>query len=182
MVLLQPVGAIHRPRPAKLIIGMISADLKIFAEAQKFLKRKFGDVDIESKFFPFDKTDYYDKELGKNLQRKFLSFKNFVRPEQILEIKIFTNKLEKKFSKDSKRKINLDPGYITDSKLVLATTKDYSHRIYLGKGIYAEATLYFKDGSFRYFDWTYPDYRSPEYISFFNEVRRIYLEQVKTLR
>lgn len=187
MVLLQPVGEIHNPRPVKLIIGMISADLKIFAKAQKFLIKKFGRIDNESQIFPFDKTNYYCEEMGEDLQRKFLSFKKMISPSHLASIKIFTNALEKKLAigknfkgKNFKRLINIDPGYMTDAKLVLATTKDYSHRIYLGRGIYAEVTLYFKDGSFRYFDYTYPDYRTPEYISFFNEVRKIYLEQIRT--
>ncbi len=173
------MGIPKKPKPVKLIIGIIFSNLKIFDQAQKFLIKKFGRIDKESKFFPFDKTDYYTEEMGENLQRKFLSFENFVQPEKIAEAKIFANKLEEKLSRNGKRQINLDPGYLTDSKLVLATTKDYYHRIYLGKGIFAEVTLYFEKGSFRCFDTTYPDYRTLEYISFFNEARRIYLEQIR---
>jgi len=175
------MGNTRLPKSAKLIIGIILSDEKVIKQPQRILENKFGKVDVESNLWPFDKTGYYEEEMGENLLRKFLSFENFIRPEQIAKIKNFTNKLEKKLSKNGKRMINLDPGYLTDSKLVLATTKDYSHRIYLGTGIYAEVTLYFKERSFRYFDYTYPDYRSAEYITFFNAVRKIYLEQIKSV-
>ncbi|MCM8779103.1 MAG: DUF4416 family protein [Candidatus Omnitrophica bacterium] len=170
------------PKLGKLILGMIAGEVEFFDKAKYSLEKKFGETDLESNVFAFDKTDYYEKEMGKDLKRKFLSFKKLIKPDKIAEIKIFTRRLEKKFSISGKRQINLDPGYITDAKLVLATTKDYYHRIYLKKGIYAEVNLYFKAGSFHYFDTTYPDYRTPEYIGFFNEVRKIYLEQIKSMR
>ncbi|MCX5656952.1 MAG: DUF4416 family protein, partial [Candidatus Omnitrophica bacterium] len=112
---------------------------------------------------------------------KFISFKKSINAERIIKIKLFTNKLEGITCRPklSGRKINLDPGYVTDAKLVLATTKDYCHRIYLGGGIFGEVTLGFKEGSFRDFPWTYPDYRKLGYINFFNEVRTIYLKQIK---
>ncbi|MGE4357587.1 MAG: DUF4416 family protein, partial [Candidatus Omnitrophota bacterium] len=173
------MGKVCFPRPVKLIMGIIFNKEDIFYRIKDKLEHKFGKIDLESNIFPFDKTNYYEKEMGKDLKRKFLSFKKLIMPDRIAEIKLFTNKLEKIFAPNNKRQINLDPGYITDSKLVLATTKNYFHRIYLKKGIYAEVTLYFREGSFRYFDTTYPDYRTEEYINFFNQVRGLYLRQLK---
>lgn len=175
------MGMTRKTRPAKLILGMISQDIRFFDIAKDKTERRFGTIDCESEIFAFDQTGYYEKEMGTCLKRKFLSFKKLINADRIAKIKSFTNKLEKitRGSKLSGRKINLDPGYITDAKLVLATTKDYYHRIYLGKGIFGEVTLCFKEGSFRDFPWTYPDYRKLGYINFFNEVRKIYLEQIR---
>ncbi|MCM8783477.1 MAG: DUF4416 family protein [Candidatus Omnitrophica bacterium] len=173
------MGKVYNPKPVKLIMGMISSKIELFDKIKNVLEQKFGKVDLESDIFPFNKTDYYEQEMGKDLKRKFLSFKKLISPDKIARIKIFTNKLEKRFALNDRRQINLDPGYLTDSKLVLATTKNYYHRIYLEKGIYAEVTLYFKKESFCYFETTYPDYRTFPYIDFFNTVRKIYLGEVK---
>ncbi|MCM8765583.1 MAG: DUF4416 family protein [Candidatus Omnitrophica bacterium] len=175
------MGKIHPVKPVKLISGMIFNQITILDKIKLTLEKKFGEIDWESEIFPFDKTDYYAEEMGRNLKRKFLSFKRLIPPDKIAEIKIFTNGLEKRFSQGGRRQINLDPGYITDSKLVLATTKNYYHRIYLKKGIYGEVTLYFRDRSFHHFEYTYPDYRTQEYINFFNQVRKIYLEQIREI-
>lgn len=173
------MGKIRPVKPVKLITGIIFNQIELLDKIKNVLEKRFGKIDLESELFPFDKTNYYEEEMGKNLKRKFLSFEELIKPDTIAEIKLYTNKLEKRFSIGDKRQINLDPGYITDSKLVLATTKNYYHRIYLKKGIYAEVTLYYKDKSFCYFDTTYPDYRTPEYIEFFNRVRGIYLRQIQ---
>ena len=87
-----------------------------------------------------------------------------------------------KWTLGGKRRVNIDPGYISQSKLVLATTKDHSHRIYLGQGIFAEVTLRYYKGTFRAWEWTYPDYASPPYIAIFNHIRKLYKEQLKGIR
>ncbi len=168
--------------PVKLVIGMFTNRLELFQETLKVLGKRFGLVDYESPLLPFDKTDYYEEEFGKDLKRKFYSFKKLIRAEDLAKIKIFTNTLEKKFSEGGKRAINLDPGYLAPAKLVLATTKDYQHRIYYGKGIYGEVTLRYKKGSFIPWEWTYPDYRTKEYIGIFNHhIRKIYMKQLKNI-
>jgi hypothetical protein len=140
---------------------------------------------LASGVIAFDYTDYYFPEMGKPLWRKFISFTKLIPPDDIAEIKSYTNRLEKKFSQKKKnllcRKINLDPGYINAAKLVLATTKDYSHRIYLKKGIYAEVTLSYFNKKFNPWPWTYPDYQSKEYQGFFAKVRSVYLDQMRCL-
>lgn len=168
--------------PVKLVVGLISKIPSKFTLAHKFLERKFGKTDSETELLDFSCTNYYEKEFGPNLKRKFFSFKNLIVPAKSYAIKLYTNRLEKKLSERNnlcKRTINIDPGYIALSKLVLFTTKNRSHRIHLDKGIYGDLELQFISGSFHPLDWTYPDYRSGEYINFFNSVRNIYLRQLK---
>lgn len=175
------MGEIKLSLPVKLIVGMISGDRGLFNVACSKLSRRYGSVDFESDVSPFDYTDYYAREMGPNLMRKFVAFEQLIDPADLAKIKLFTNQLEHKLAvyRDEimTRRINLDPGYVTDSKLVLATTKNHQHRIYLGKGIYAEVTLRFRKGTFEPWEWTYPDYRTKGYISFFNSIRKIYRQQ-----
>jgi hypothetical protein len=169
------MGKAKKPKAVKLIMGMLAKSQKLFVTAEEFFIKKFGPIDYKSPAIYFTYTDYYKKELGSPLKRKYISFKRAVSPEKIAKIKLFTNYVEKKLSKNKKRRINIDPGYISDSKLILATTKDYFHRIYLNHGIYAEVTLRWKKSSFEAFEWTYPDYRSREYINILNHIRNLYM-------
>lgn len=164
-------------KKVKVIVGFIFSDAALLNRAEESLSRKFGPFDAESAVFDFCHTDYYKEEFGENLKRKFVSLKRLVYPENIFRVKLITNKIEKKVSKDGKRSVNIDPGYITESKLVLLTTKDYSHRIYIRKGIYAETTLKFRNGTFGSIETTYSDYKSGGYIKFFNGVRAMYREE-----
>lgn len=165
------MGEIFLPKETKLICGFIFSDRKYFVLAKSLLVKKFGEIDFESDDIPFNYTNYYQEEFGTGLIRKFVSFKKLINPNQLANVKIFTNRLEKKLSAGNKRRVNLDPGYVDLAKLVLATTKDFSHRIYLDKGIFAEVTLVFQNGTFTPFSWTYPDYASKEYIQIFNQIR-----------
>jgi len=175
------MGEVKLPLPVKLVVGMISAKIELFRQVQERLSEKFGAIDYESRIIPFTYTDYYGKELGENLKRKFISFEKLVDPGEIANIKIFTNNLEAKFLyPDSlRRQINLDPGYLEEAKLVLATTKNYQHRLYLGRGIYGEVTLRYTKKSFRSWEWTYPDYKTENYLEVFDCIRKLYLEKVQ---
>ncbi len=169
------MGKINPPEKVKLIAGLISQDEALFDQIGALLEKKLKNkVDFNSPIMDFDYTDYYDKEMGGRLKRKFISFKKLVRLEGIAKVKLLTNEIEKRFLKDGKRTINIDPGYIDMAKLVLLSTKDYSHRIYIGQGIFAEVTLHYKDKRFNFWPWTYPDYRSEEYINVFGKIRDIY--------
>jgi len=168
--------------PVKVIAGFIFNDQAVFEKAASFLAKKLGPVDSEAGPFLFNHTEYYNDETGKGLKRRFLSFRNLRNPEEIYKLKGFTNGLEKRFSVGGKRRINIDPGYLTLSKLVLFTTKDYFHRMYLKNGIYAEVTLFFKNGSYQPLEWTYPDYKTKDYLDYFNRLRCRYLEELKNLR
>lgn len=163
---------------AKLIVGMISKNIEFFEKAIAFLEKKFGKIEFESSIFDFNFTNYYEKEFGKNLKRKFVIFKRLVRQDYLARIKNLTIKIEKELPDSAgKRRVNLDPGLLTDSKLVLASTKDFSHRIYLGNFIFAELTLSFQNKTFTPFPWTYPDYKTKDYLDFFNQVRNLYLKE-----
>ena len=174
------MGIINQPLPVKLIVPMFSGDEALFLVAESRLGETFGPVDYRSAIIPFSHTHYYTKEFGPNLLRKFVAFEGLVDPSTLADVKRETNALEDELASDGKRCINLDPGYISQSKLVLATTKNHSHRIYLGKGIYAEVTLRYQDKAFRSWEWTYPDYRTEEYREFFEEIRKIYINQLQT--
>lgn len=158
----------------KLVIGFIYKDEAIFIKSKDKLKRRFGRTDLLSGPIDFNYTNYYEKEMGVGLKRRFVSFAKLIHIQDLYRIKLYTNRLEGKFLKQKSRQVNIDPGYVDLAKLVLASTKDYAHRIYLHKGIFAEVTLSYRDSSFSPNDWTYPDFRSPEYISVFNRVRELY--------
>lgn len=119
--------------------------------------------------------------MGRDLKRKFISFEKLIPPEKLSKIKIFTNKIEAKLSKNGSRSINIDPGYLNLSKLILASTKDYAHRMYIGNDICAEIALFYQEKSFRPWEWTYPDYKTNEYISLFNRIRETYAQQIKNI-
>ncbi|MCX5707713.1 MAG: DUF4416 family protein [Candidatus Omnitrophica bacterium] len=172
------MGKIVSPNPVKLVIGLIFKDEEFLKKAEGILRRHFGSTDYASPVIPFSYTDYYREEFGVGLKRKFLCFTKLVPSERLAAIKVLTNKIETKLSQKNSRKINIDPGYLTMAKLVLASTKDYSHRIYLDKGIFAEVTLVYQKNSFQPREWTYPDYRTPEYIRIFLEIRKLYAQQI----
>ncbi len=175
------MGKLNQRLPVKLIIGLIFKENAVYKKAAHLLENKFGKTDFKSEKLPFTYTGYYIKEFGSSLQRIFLAFEKLIPPEKLPSIKIFTNKIEQELALNSLRRINIDPGYIALAKLVLASTKDYRHRIYLGKGIYAEITLSFRGKTFNPQECTYPDYRSSEYISMFNKIRQIYAQQIKNI-
>jgi len=181
------VGKISLPKPAKLIISMFASDEKLFSLYKEALIKRFGEVDTESNTQPFNYTDYYEEEFGKKLMQKLFSFFTLIRQDELAEIKIITNGLEnnnidkniKTNITHHKRKINLDPGYITLNKYILASTKDGPSRIYLNQGIYAEITLRFINKSFVPCEYTYTNYKSNEYIYFLTSVRQKYKLQLK---
>lgn len=160
----------------KLIVGALGKNKRNFLKAKHKLEERFGRCDYESEFMPFKSTDYYYKEFGKPLWRKFYSFKKPVSSDKIIKIKLFTNDIENSLrKKNNSRRINLDPGYLDESKLVLATHKNHQHRIYIGKGVYAEVTLRYTGGTFKPWEWTYPDYQTRQYIDIFNKIRNDWL-------
>jgi hypothetical protein len=176
------MARVRAAQPVKLIVGLLSGDVDLLRRARQLLARQYGAVDLESDFWPFVETDYYTAEMGPGLQRWFLSFERLIRPEALAEIKRHTNELETQIADecllpDRPRPVNLDPGYLSLAKLVLATTKDRDHRIYVGSGIYAEVTLHYREGAWQAWPWTYPDYRKPEYLAWFERVRAVYRKQ-----
>jgi len=122
------------------------------------LEDAFGRPDLVSAWMPFDYTSYYAKEMGSELFRRVLAFRSLIPQERIPEIKLLTNAIEQAHAVDGRRRVNIDPGYLLHERFVLATGKNYSHRIYLGQGVYADLTLVFRGGTFQALPWTYPDY------------------------
>ena len=172
------MGAMAQPREAddvKLICGMISARADLFDRAGDTLADAFGPVDLVSETMPFDMTDYYDKQMGRPLLRRFVSFAEPVNPSILVDVKLRTNAIEAEFAarrgEKLPRPINLDPGYIAPSKLVLASMKNFSHRIYLRDGVYAEVTLMYRKGLWEPLGWTFPDYASGRYDAFLTTAR-----------
>ncbi len=169
--------------PVKLICGIIASEEKFFKRAEGRLAELYGPLDLVSPSFRFNFTDYYEEQMGRNLKRKFVSFTNLISPERLGEIKIRTNALEEEIMKEfksGKRIVNLDPGYMTASALIMATAKDFAHRIPLQSGIYAHLELLFGKKDVRMLNWTYPDFKTEGYQMFLLDVRRIYLSQVQT--
>ncbi len=180
------MGDIRPPRRAKLFAGLLSGDDDLFALARRRLEEHFGPVDLESEIWPFTATDYYQPELGPDAKRRFIVFGDLISIERIAEIKRLTNDIEHRICDDlarprTARPVNIDPGYITLSKLVLATTKDHAHRIYVQRGIYAEVTLHYESGRWQTHPWTYPDYAGPTYHDTFTRARERLKEQLNAM-
>lgn len=172
------MGTITRPDKVKLIMGVLYNSSINIKEIYDTLENKFSPIDFKTGPIDFSYTDYYNKEMGINIFRQFLSFANLIEMDTLADIKIYTNEIEVKYSNQNKRNINLDPGYIELGKLVLASTKNYTHRIYIGKGIFAEPTLQFFNKTYTKWPFSYPDYSDEKAISFFNEVRTAYKKQL----
>lgn len=175
------MGKINVPLRVKLFSGVLTSLPEIMPEVQRRLASAFGTVDLRSDPYPFDMTHYYDEEMGSPITRYFLAFASLVMPVEISSIKRMTNELEAAFAEEYglvRRPVNLDPGYLEESKIVLASTKNFYHRILLADGIYGEVTLHFSGGSWQAFPWSFPDFRSGRYDDFFTRLRRIYRNQI----
>ncbi len=167
------MGKIRSSEKAILFIAMLLSDEKMVAEITPLLIKEFGEILYETQPLDWRWSNYYREEMGESIKRSFLFFKTPFDSSLLSDIKLRTNNIEDAFAIHGRRRINLDPGYITLSKVVLASTKNYCHRIYLGKGIYAEVTLYYKENSFRPHIFTYRDYADPSTIQVFNSVRNM---------
>ncbi len=176
---------LKEPKPVKLVVGILASNYQCLHTASDLVTGKLGEADFTSEVWPFDMTDYYKDQTGPRILRQFLSFERLIEPGKLAKIKLRTNKLEQKLARSLAiplpRPVNLDPGIIEPAKLVLATTKDYSHRIYIGRNVFAEVTLIYDKGRWRPLDHTYPDYRQQCYFDFFEKVRTRLLEQLKSV-
>lgn len=173
------MGNITDPSLVKLFIGMLSNEESLFTAVDDQLRAVFGDIDFESPVWPWEHTKYYSKEMGEGLKRRFVFFEKHIKPGEISDIKVQTNEIEKQFlSNEGGRKINLDPGYLDNAKLVLVSTKNFSHRVYLDKGIYGEVTLIYTGDNFQPLPYTFPDYKTEAYLALFKEARRLFKEHI----
>jgi hypothetical protein len=146
------------------------------------LEDKFGPHDFSFGPVPFSWTDYYEKEMGEDLIKRFYCFRDLIARETLPAIKLATNALEMEYVEHSGRRVNIDPGYLSRDKLVLASTKDFFHRLYLGDGIYGEVTLHFRREVFRHFSWTYPDYQEGAVHDMLRRARASLVEEIRNKR
>jgi hypothetical protein len=167
------------PKPAKLVIGLIMKDKALFEPLGAKLSAAFGSVDTISSWLPFDYTTYYEPEMGTPLFRRLLTFKKLIEQDALSGIKLKTNRLEHTFSQSGRRRVNIDPGYLLYERFVLASGKNFSHRIYIGSGIYADLTLIYQRGRFERLPWTYPDYADDPILAFLTQVRNKYAVDLK---
>lgn len=177
------MGIPTAPKPAKIFVGLLANDEKLFAPAEARLAELLGSMDSASPILPWSVTDYYEQEMGAGLRRRFVSFAPLSAPERLPEFKLRAHEIEEEYagtqSGKKRRRVNIDPGYLDAGKVVLASTKYAPHRLYLGSGIYGEITLLFQSGSFQSFAHTYRDYLWPETVSFFAALRSLYLSQLR---
>jgi hypothetical protein len=169
------------PKPAKLIAGFFLQDKALAADVACDLRERLGSVDMISDWLDFDFTTYYEKEMGAPLYRRLIVFKTLVAQSQLAAIKQMTNRLENNYQRQGQRRVNIDPGYLTAERFVLASGKNFTHRIYLGQGIFADLTLIYQKGDFQALPWTYPDYAARRLIDFLSLVRNKYMLDLKRL-
>ncbi|MGB7568247.1 MAG: DUF4416 family protein [Chitinivibrionales bacterium] len=173
------MGTAGKPLKTKLFLAIMFQPRANIMEIMDKLNNAYGPVEYSYGPIEFSFTKYYEEEMGNGLLKIYMSFAGLIDREVLPDIKVFTNILEREHLADGRRTINLDPGYIAQDKLVLATTKDFYQRLYLAHGIYGEVTLHFRKGRFRYFSWTYPDYNDPPFLKFLTKARA---KLVKELR
>ena len=162
------------PKPAKLVIGFFLREKSLGTAVVEKLVERYGDADIVSEWMPFDQTTYYEPELGAPLYRRMMAFEILIRQSELTAVKLFTNEIETQYADNGKRVVNIDPGYLLLERFVLATGKNFAHRIYIGKGIYADLTLLFRKGRFESLPWSFPDYAGDRIQAFLMNVRDKY--------
>jgi hypothetical protein len=175
------VGKPRIPVNVKYFCAITFSDIVLYEKTNKYLEDRFGKIEIISAIYDFKFTKYYFLEMGGNLKKQLLSFEKLCPPDDLPSFKLVTNDIEDRFTVDEKRKINLDPGYLSAGKVVLATTKNFDHRIYLGKGIYGDVQLRYRGNKFHTNSWTYPDYRDMKVIEFLARLRKVYMKEFQKL-
>jgi hypothetical protein len=169
----------QKPDPVKLLCSLFAVDRQTLSDALRALSGLYGKADYLSEYLAFDATDYYTREMGPSLVRRFVSYEELIEPDTLSAVKKATHEVEKRFSAGGGRRVNIDPGCISRGHLVLATGKSGAHRPYLGDGVYADLTLVFRNESFRPLEWTYPDYAGEKVREMFVFIRKKYLLQLR---
>jgi Domain of unknown function (DUF4416) len=177
------MGTPGDPKPAKYFVGLLSSDIDLLNSVETDLAVIFGAIDARSETLPWNLSKFYENEMGAGLLRRFVSFSQLDSPGNLPDIKLKTQLVEEKYrwavSERKGRRVNIDPGYLEAGKVVLASTKNAGHRIYLKSGIYGETTLLYFDGAFRACPHTYPDYLWAETLVFLTSLRSVYLGQLR---
>ncbi|NOZ58469.1 MAG: DUF4416 family protein [Euryarchaeota archaeon] len=157
--------------PAKLFVAVMFREEDVLASALDELEESFGEVDLRSEVFDFNFTRYYEAEFGAGLRKLFAGFAGPFERDRLVEAKLTCLEIERRLSRRGRRRVNLDPGYVTLHSVVLSSRKDRAHRIYLGEGVFAEVTLLYQRGRYRPLPWSYADYRTEVAQSFFLAAR-----------
>lgn len=177
------MAAVREVEPVVRFCAVIARDASTRAWALDRLRDQWGEASLISAPLPFHAGGYYAASMGKDLQKILVGFDDLADPATLADWKLHTNELEKQFAErgdnDLPRPLNLDPGYITQAKLVLATTKDRDHRIYLRDGIFAEVTLSYTGGQWVHHRWSYPDYRVGPVAEFAMQCRKRLREHLR---
>ncbi|HLP46940.1 MAG TPA: DUF4416 family protein [Candidatus Kapabacteria bacterium] len=161
----------------KLFSGIIYGNTRVYEEIKKILADLFSPVDLEVGPFDFVFTTYYNREMGSPLFRRFISFEKLISPEELPDIKIRTDQIEMETAVNGNRLINLDPGYLSEANVIIATTKNHYHRVPLSKGIYAHIEYVIKKKKIIPLEWTYPDFKTPQYIAFFERLNLLFKQK-----
>jgi hypothetical protein len=174
------MGIPSKPLGVKIFVAVMYKSSLNPDNVLKMLDDKFGKRECTYGPIPFSWSEYYSSEMGGDLHKVYISYENLVDRAELPSIKLFTNNIEGELAENNKRKVNIDPGYISRDKVVLATTKDFYHRLYLSDGIYGEVTLHYKRGQYRFFSWTYPDYRQLNIYQFFEKARSSLVKEIRS--
>jgi len=172
------MGEIRTPELVTPIASVFTSDELLFEAVREALCERLGSCIYSSPVLPFNYTDYYESEMGVGLKRRIFAFLKLLDQGELPALKHWSNQLEQHWLLNGRRRVNVDVGYISLGKLVLASTKDHSHRVYLSNGIYGEVTLRFIRRHFEPWPWTYPDYASPEYCKIFEEIRELHRKKM----
>jgi hypothetical protein len=175
------MSAPRPPLPVKPMVSLILARQDLAPPVMEHLSAYFGPTDLMGPWWPFSDTVYYDREMGPHLGRLVAAFLHLADAARLAHWKIFTNQVEQRFSLGGRRLVNLDPGYLARERLVLATGKNYTHRIYLDRGIFGDLSLIYSQGEFHPLPWSYPDYARGALPALLQQVRRKYLWQLKEM-
>ncbi len=173
------MGKIFASPKVKLICAVLFNRTIAIDEILDVLTGQWGTIDGRSPVYDFHHTDYYRDEFGGPLNKQFVSFEKLIDIERVPDVKIKSNTLEEKWKTGEKRNVNVDPGYVANAKLVLPTTKNLPHRVYIGKNIYADLQLIYKKPTFHAIAWTFADYKEPLALEFFNSVQEKYMNRIK---
>lgn len=159
------------PKAAALVVSVIYRLEERFEEAALRMANVWGEPERIGGPFPFDRTDYYRREMGEPLLRRFFVSGRLVPRDALPAVKVAAEEIEQESSVEGRRTVNVDPGLLTEENFILATGKNFSHRVYLGNGVFADLTLVYRKGEYRALPWTYPDYASGEIRSFLGQIR-----------
>ncbi|MBL7136003.1 MAG: DUF4416 family protein [Candidatus Marinimicrobia bacterium] len=169
-------------KPVKYFVGALFSSEELLKKSLEDLEQKFSKIDLSSEDFPFNVTIYYNSEMGSPIFRRICSFSDLISPSYLADAKLTSNSTEDKYRINNKRKVNLDIGYMDYDKVVLASAKYGTHKIYIYRGIYADMALHYEKGNFSPYTWAFMDFKLPLYYDFFLKIREIYKAQLKSLK